>query len=333
MQQIKSILIGNPDNIINLISQYGFCNIKSKNKYVTFAFDDMSNGSCMIDINTLNYTRWSNNTHGDIITAIMHKTGMNFKDTVDDIYLKMNIKHDSSYDNIQFNQDCIFKDLLCDIKDIVGQNVYTQYQIDKYKPIISTMFRKDGIDIGTQCDWDIRYDEETDRIVIFWRNIDGDVVGCTARANWVIDKDYHFKYISLLPFNKRQFLFGLDKNKDYIKQSGYCVLVEAEKSTLQAYTFGFRSICSVGMSYISKEQIQLLYDLGIRQVILAYDEDKHIIEYIKRASDIKEWFNDMQVYAIYDKEHEFLEVGSKDSPTDNGKEIFQKLFEKCLIKI
>ncbi len=121
MQQIKSILIGNPDNIINLISQYGFCNIKSKNKYVTFAFDDMSNGSCMIDINTLNYTRWSNNTHGDIITAIMHKTGMNFKDTVDDIYLKMNIKHDSSYDNIQFNQDCIFKDLLCDIKDIVGR--------------------------------------------------------------------------------------------------------------------------------------------------------------------------------------------------------------------
>ena len=333
MQQIKSILTSNANAIIDLIEQYGFCNIKSNNKYVTFAFDEISKGSCMIEINTLQYTRWSDGTHGDIITAIMHKTNMNFKDTINDVYSKLGLSHNSKFDNIKIQHNCIFKDLLGDIGSVIGNNVYTQYQVDQYKPIISDMFRKDGIDLGTQIDWDIRYDNDSDRVVILWKNIKGEVVGNTARANWKIDKDYRWKYISLMPFDKKQYLFGIDKNKEFIKQSGYCVLVEAEKSTLQAYTFGFRSICSVGMSYVSKEQIKILYDLGIRNIILAYDEDKHIIEYIKRATDIKSWFDDVEVYALYDKNKEFLPIGSKKSPTDQGLEIFKNLFDKCLIKI
>lgn len=333
MQQIKSILTSNANAIIDLIEQYGFCNIKSNNRYVTFAFDDNSKGSCMIEIDTLQYTRWSDGTHGDIITAIMHKTNLSFRDVINDVYIKLGLSHNNKFNNIPIKHNCIFKDLLGDISGVAGKNIYTQHQVDRYKPIISDMFRKDGIDLGTQIDWDIRYDNDSDRVVILWKNINGEVVGNTARANWKIDKDYRWKYISLMPFDKKQYLFGIDKNKDYIKQSGYCVLVEAEKSTLQAYSFGFRSICSVGMSYVSKEQVGILYKLGIRNIILAYDEDKHIIEYIKRATDIKSWFDDIEVYAIYDKNKEFLKIGSKNSPTDQGLETFQKLFNKCLIKI
>ncbi|MGL5188236.1 MAG: hypothetical protein ACRC7S_01100, partial [Cetobacterium sp.] len=165
------------------------------------------------------------------------------------------------------------------------------------------------------------------------RDIDGNIVGNTARANWEIPKNYDYKYISLMPFNKREHLYGLHENKEHIIKSGYCVLVEAEKSTLQAHSFGFRSITSVGMSHIDKQQVKLLYDLGIRMVILAYDEDKHMIEYIKRATDIHTWFPDMQVYAMYDKEKKYLQLGSKKSPTDMGIEIFEKMFENCLTKI
>lgn len=332
MEAIKALLCGDANKIEDIIRSYGFSNVHSNSKRVMFAFDDDSKGSCQVDINSLSYVRWSDDTHGSLINAIMSKTGMYFKDAIIDLKNKLGISNQTIH--IKKREDnCIFKDLNDKLHLIVGDNVYSDLDIKKYKPIISKMFRDDGINIATQCEFDIRYDEESDRVVILWRNIKGEIVGNTARANWKISKDYKYKYISLLPFNKREHLFGLYENKEYIKNAGYCVLVEAEKSTLQAHSFGFRPICSVGMSHIDKCQIKLLYDLGIRCVILAYDEDKHIIEYIKRSNDIKSWFPDMEIYAIYDKDKKYLPLDSKNSPTDMGEEMFKKLFENCMQKI
>lgn len=332
MEAIKTLLCGDTNKIEEIVRCYGFSNVHSNNKRIMFAFDDDSNGSCQIDVNTLSYVRWSDDTHGNIITAIMNKTGMCFKDAIIDLKNKLGISNQEII--IKKREDvCIFKKLNEKLNFIVGDNIYSELDIKKYKPIISKMFRDDGINIATQCIFDIRYDEESDRVVILWKNIKGEVVGNTARANWKINKDYKYKYISLLPFNKREHLFGLYENQKYIKDAGFCVLVEAEKSTLQAHSFNFRTICSVGMSHIDKCQIKLLYDLGIRCLILAYDEDKHIIEYIKRANDIKNWFPDVDVYAIYDKDKKYLPLGSKNSPTDMGKDIFQKLFENCMQKL
>lgn len=332
MEVIKSLLIGDVHRIENLIESYGFCNIRSDSKHIKFAFDEESRGSCMVSIDSLSYVRWSTENRGDIVTAIMEKTGMLFKEAVIDVKNKLGIS-DLEIKVEKREEESIFKTLLEQIKFICGDTIYTQHEINKYKPIISTMFRYDGINIATQCEFDIRYDEDSDRVVILWRNIKGEIVGNTARANWQIPKNYDFKYLSLMPFNKREHLYGLYENKEHIIKSGYCVLVEAEKSTLQAHSFDFRSIASLGMSHIDQKQIKLLYDLGIRNVILAYDEDKHIIEYIKRATDIRKWFPDMEVYAMYDKEKKYLPLGSKKSPTDMGLEIFKKMFENCLTKI
>lgn len=332
MEVVRTLLSGDVQRIENIIESYGFCNIRSNSKSVMFAFDDESRGSCMLDINDLKFTRWSDETRGDILTVIMHKTGMNFKEALIDIRNKLGISDEKI--NIKKREDnCIFKELLDDLKGVHGNTIYTQYDVDKYKPIISTAFRRDGINIETQCEFDIRYCEESDRIVILWKDICGKVVGNTARANWQIPKNYDYKYLSLMPFNKREHIYGLYENREFILKSGYCVLFEAEKSTMQSHSFGFRACGSVGMSHIDKKQIQLLYDIGIRVVILAYDEDKHIIEYIKRANDIRSWFPDMQVYALYDENKTYLPSGSKNSPTDMGFEVFNKIFENCLKSI
>lgn len=329
METIKSMLVGDVNRIENLIESYGFCNIRSNSKNVMFAFDSESRGSCMLDISTLSYVRWSTENRGDILSAIMEKTGMLFKEAVIDVKKRLGIS-DLEIKIEKRECDSIFKTLLEEIKFIHGDVIYTKHEINKYRPIISTMFRRDGINLATQCEFDIRYDDESDRVVILWKNIKGEVVGNTARANWQIPKNYDYKYISLMPFNKREHLYGLYENKEHIVKSGYCVLVEAEKSTLQAHSFDFRSIASLGMSHIDQKQIKLLYDLGIRMVILAYDEDKHIIEYIKKSNDIKKWFPDMQVYAMYDKDKKYLPLGSKKSPTDMGVEMFKQMFENCL---
>ena len=332
MNAIKALLTANSDILQDIIESYGFCNIKQHKDVIKFAFDEDSKGSCVLNVNTLQYTRWSDDTHGDIFTAIMNKTGMSFKDTIQELKGKLNLS-DIEVDIPTNKKDNIFQILNNEIRTIMGQNVYTQYDINRYEPIISTMFRRDGINIATQCEFDIRYDDGTDRIVIFWKDIDGKIVGNTARANWKIKDGYPYKYLSLMPFNKREHLFGLYENKEFIQKSGYCVLVEAEKSTLQAHSFDFRSMCSLGMSHIDKKQIDLLYGIGIRNIILAYDEDKHIIEYLSKKSDINKWYPDVQVYAIYDKEKKYLKLGSKNSPTDLGRDVFEKLFKECLIKI
>lgn len=329
MEAIKALLTSNENQIVDLIDAYGFCNITPCGDSIKFAFDDESKGSCVIKTDTLQYTRWSNNTHGDIVTAIMHKMNFSFKEAVFDIKTKLGLSTNSNIVLVSKpTRKSIFSILKDNLKMIKGTFEYTQYDINKYQPIISTMFRRDNIFLNTQCMFDIRYDKETDRIVIFWKDINGKIVGNTARANWEIAKDYPYKYLSLMPFNKKNYLFGLYENKEYIKKSGYCVLFEAEKSTMQCHSFGFRSCASVGSSHVDKLQVELLYNLGIRNIILAYDEDKHIIEYLKVKGDIAEWYPDMNVYALYDREKQYLKLGSKKSPSDLGLEVFQNLFNK-----
>ena len=118
MEAIKSLLCGDVNRIEDIVGLYGFSNIRSNGKRIMFAFDDESKGSCQIDINTLSYVRWSDDTHGDIITAIMNKTGMCFKDTIIDIKNKLGI----SNQNIVITKrtdNCIFKSLNDKLNSIV----------------------------------------------------------------------------------------------------------------------------------------------------------------------------------------------------------------------
>ena len=148
------------------------------------------------------------------------------------------------------------------------------------------------------------------------------------------DISTNFKYIPLIPFPKHKYLYGLYQNKEYIKESKEVYVFESEKSVLLGDSLGYRNFLSLGGNSISKTQVEQLLKLGVTKIIISLDEglDTEIIKRdIKTIKDCLFMKDNIRIGFIYDKENKYLPKGSKASPIDLGKEVFEKLKNECLI--
>jgi hypothetical protein len=82
--------------------------------------------------------------------------------------------------------------------------------------------------------------------------------------------------------------------------------------------------------HISPVQERYLKALRTDNIILAYDQGIPEAELIIEASKLKisNSIYRNKVGYIYDKDGELMALGSKCSPTDNGKQIFRELINK-----
>ena len=124
-------------------------------------------------------------------------------------------------------------------------------------------------------------------------------------------------------------MYGLNKTKDNIKKNGYVFLFEGEKSCLKMESFS-RPNCSVAVcgSSINKFQIDILIrNCNPKEFIICFDkeedkEDKYFNKLMKLG---KKYSNYGTFSFIYDfKERLML----KDSPVDEGEEIFEQLLKE-----
>ena len=108
-----------------------------------------------------------------------------------------------------------------------------------------------------------------------------------------------------------------------------------EKSCLLYQTyFGFENDISTACcgSSFSSYQAQLLIDLGVQEIIIAFDRqfqyvgDKEYFHLIKNLKKItSKYKNYVNISCIVDKKKI---TNYKDSPIDRGREIFLKLFKE-----
>lgn len=87
-------------------------------------------------------------------------------------------------------------------------------------------------------------------------------------------------------------LFGIDKNLQFIKNEGYAVLVEAEKSVMKAFSKNIRNVLATGGSHLFEEQCELLIRLGINDVIVSFDSDKSFTGVINSVKGLKTKYPD-----------------------------------------
>ena len=127
--------------------------------------------------------------------------------------------------------------------------------------------------------------------------------------------------------------------KDKILKCKKVMLVEAEKSVLQAYSYFREDSFVVGLCGFNITQTQIkiiLKELKVEEVIVGFDRDyeesdsyeatAYYQKIIKKVAPLVPF---CRVYLVLDKENR-LEY--KDSPTDRGKDILVKLMkEKILI--
>lgn len=193
-----------------------------------------------------------------------------------------------------------------------------------YLPYPNIKFEEDGIDLNTQFEWGIGYDPLSNRITIPIRSPIGDLCGIKGRLFGPSD-EYNPKYLYLEKTVKSKLLYGLYENRDYIKNSKYLFITEAEKGVLQLASMGIRNAVSTMGKTISKHQVELITRTGCIAV-LSYDKDVDEAE----LRDIANMFMDgISVYAIIDT----LDLlGEKESPMDD-KNKWRILSKECVYKI
>ena len=204
---------------------------------------------------------------------------------------------------------------------------------------------REGITIDTMKKYGIKYYLSEDKIVIPHRDINGNLIGIRGRTMIKEESEMFGKYMPLkigdtmynhpLSFA----LYGLYENQDNIRKAKKVFIFEGEKSVLlyDSY-FGSSSNIAVACcgSSISSFQIDLLYNLGVEEAIIAFDKEfeelnsKEHKRNIKALMKLKDKFmNRMKVSFLYDSKNNMLEL--KDSPIDKGKDTFLTLFKNRVI--
>lgn len=111
---------------------------------------------------------------------------------------------------------------------------------------------------------------------------------------------------TVLKFSSGLALYGYDQNRANIEKSRQALLFESEKSVLKADSWGINNALAVFGSNISKRHIELLLELGVNDVVLAFDSDYRqigdadfqffVVKMKKLASKLRSYFSVSIIY-------------------------------------
>lgn len=264
-----------------------------------------------------NYTRQMTklDRKTDIIDLVCYTNNMTFPEALKYLcdILGIEYYHD-------FNADVPESLQITDL--ILKMNNHHEFDIDEplkpispkiltyYKNRVNDLFLNDHISYETQQEFQIGYDDFTNRITIPIFSEIGDLVGVKGRLLKKQLNEYDLKYIYLEPCQRSKIIYGLNKTIPYIKRAGKIFVPEAEKGVLQLWDYGDRNVGATGGKELSTQQIELLTRLSV-DIILVQDKDVGIEELECTANKFVE---NIPIYYIYDKDNILDE---KESPTDN----------------
>ena len=199
---------------------------------------------------------------------------------------------------------------------------------------------KEGIAEEVMNDYNISYNPVNHAIVIPHYDIDNNLVGVRERT-LIKENEKNGKYkpaiLNYKMYNHplRFNLYNLNNSKNNIKQIKKAIIWEGEKSCLlYASYFGKENDITVACcgSSLSDYQVQLLFSLGVEEIIIGFDKqfqepgDKEWIKWTKKLKDLYIKYNKYcQISFLFDNKKL---LGYKESPIDEGPEVFMQLFKE-----
>ena len=212
-------------------------------------------------------------------------------------------------------------------------NTYNDGVLDCFVKKYPVEWLKDGISKEAMDKYDIRFSISQNKIIIPHRDVNGGLVGIRGRAlnQWEVENIGKYMPVQIentwykhpLGLN----LYGLYENKQAIRENGICYVFEAEKSVLQMESFSIPN-CGVAIcgSQFNKFQLGLLIrECSPQEIILCLDTEELPGEtkYFDKLWNICNKYKEYCAFSfVYDRKGL---TKLKDSPTDNGEEIFKKL--------
>ena len=238
-------------------------------------------------------------------------------------------------------------------KNNIEENLNSKVELKIYDSQILSRFNynvkitpwlKEGISQEAIDQAIIGYYPGGDAITIPHFNIDGDFIGLRGR---VLGKEEALLYGKYRPLKINKILYShplgmnlynLNNSKANINRTGKAIIFEGEKSTLQYQSyFGFENDITVACcgSSVSAQQMKLLGQVGAKDIIIAFDRqfqkigDEEFYHLKNNLLKIKaKYGNYFNISFIFDKN---MLTNYKDSPTDEGPELFLKLYKERII--
>lgn len=265
----------------------------------------------------VNYTRQmvSNGRKTDIVDLVCFTKNLTFPEALQYICNVLGIEYYHDF-NADVPESLQITDLILKMNQNHGYDIdqplkpISKNILSYYKNRVNNLFLKDNISYETQQDFQIGYDDSTNRITIPIFSEIGDLVGVKGRLFKEELSSDDLKYVYIEPCQRSKIIYGLNKTIPYIKKAGRIYVPEAEKGVLQLWEYGDRNAGATGGKELSQQQIELLTRLGV-DIVFVQDKDVKQEEIEELASH---FVDQIPIYYIYDNDNILDE---KESPTDN----------------
>lgn len=338
IEALKEHILEN-DLIEKILEGLGCHYIRKRDGFIQAANPDGDNTTAVCvyentNLTTINYTRDITNGRksSDIISLVEFYKKESFPYAVKWICDELDIDYYSSFDEDLPESIRITKMLLqMQVSDdIAGEEEkplkpISEKILNYFEPYVNEMFNEDHVGYETQREFEVGYDEMSDRIIIPIRDDLGNLVGVKGRYFYRDVPENVQKFIYLEKCARSQILYGLYKTMPYIRNRRRAFIVEAEKGVMQLWEAGYCEAVATGGKKISKCQIDKLTRLCV-PLYFVYDKDVQQEE-LKEIAD--RFIDEVEVYALIDKDGILNE---KESPTDEI-EKFEKLLKNNVYRL
>ena len=332
LADIKKELINHPDKLKDVLEHFGYCNIVIRPKYISFGRDEKSSKKSIVinlENNEYLYTiDYARNIRKDIFSYIIEQRKVEFIDVLNEVRHALGIT--DYYDF--FDNKGIFGGFYEKIRKRRTNkvNTYDDSILDCYVNCGNIRFLADNISLLSQKFFKIKYDVESQGIVIPIRNQFGQLMGVKERFNYDVP-DGEMKYFYAVPCSMSQTLFGYSQNYEFLVDNTIYSF-EAEKSCMQCYSYGIRNCVSLGSGSISIQQVKMLLELNPKRIIFLHDVGYGLENIMRNIDMVKNYsrFTEVELgyWSYFGRGYE-----NKVSPSDLGKEWLENILQNEITMI
>lgn len=314
-------------DILEYISQFLDLEEKNGEWWGLSPFKEENTPSFSVNTEKQRFYDFSSGAGGNLIHFIRRYHNCGFYEAIDIIKKFANISDNSETTIHRLESTKIAKKYKRNIQHpneakpvILPQNYMERYEFNEEK--LQTWINE-GISVDTLRKFDVYYDSFSDRIVFPIHDYNGNIINVCGRT---LDEDFKSKglrkYTYFKHFSGGQLdtLYGFSQNKQAILDKKEIILFEGAKSVMISNSWGINNTCAILTSHLNPQQFLFLVKLGVR-VVFALDKEVDI----KEDKQIQRLRRYVTIEYLHDKNNLLSE---KMAPVDNGKEIFEKLYNE-----
>jgi DNA primase len=206
------------------------------------------------------------------------------------------------------------------VREILPESYLDQFEIIDGEP---HEWIEEGILPETMRKYGIRIDTKGNRIVYGVYDANGNLIGAKGRTRFA---SYELlgikKYCNYCKVGTTDYFQGMKENLPNIKAKKSMIVVEGLKSVMKIDQWGYDTGVAAECSYLNDAQAKIIIASGCEEVIFAFDQDVTYADALKSANKVKKWTN---CYVMIDRKGL---LKPKDSPCDEGREVWEQLYNE-----